>query len=179
MQASYNVKFPWAVPDNASVTVVGALPLVLHGTYDPRQLWLPICNFLIINLASPPKRSRPSDVTMKKKSERKFAVVPDKCRALVIPEQGVPQLPLPFPGWRRVSKAYWERLVDADFPGWQLDHGNPLGFEFDRDHHDQIVEFLDLNATGRYHIRSKSVFFELDTDYVLTKVGFWVRDGRW
>jgi len=169
---AHDIKLPWITPDNAVVQIVGEQPLVLSQDYDPRQFWLPFSNFLILFLRPQPEHHE--KISIKKRLERTFAIVSHHHRPLYVFEENVPQLLLPFKGWRKVSKTGWIRLTDAKHPGWERDAENRLyNFGFDPKQHEDVEAFCEDNCRGRFYLKKKGrIFLELQTDFLITKIAF-------
>lgn len=171
----YNLKFPWEMPDNAVVQIIGLQPLVLNEEYDDRQLWFSFVNAVIIYTV--PDKAKPAKIDLKKRTARTFALVPDIDRVLVVPEKDIPQLPLPFDGWRAVAKTYWRRLTEAGLPGWEKKpNGKPLTFAHQTSRQDELLEYCDNNCRGRYYAKKGRIYFELASDYALARIAFGTAD---
>jgi len=170
-----NLIFPWEMPANAVVQIIGPHPLILNAEYDDRQLWLPFINAVVMYTV--PVKAKSQKIDLKKRATRVFALIPDIDRVLVVPERHVPQLPLPFEGWRFVTKTYWRRLTEAGLPGWQTkSNGKSLTFAHQSSRQDELREFCDNNCRGRYYSKQGRIYFELINDYAVARIAFGTAD---
>ncbi len=175
------VQFPWKIPHNASVQVIGIEPITLHDDYDNNQLWLPFIHAMIIHTGSKVEETQQQKniaSTIRQRASRTYVTIPNVDRVLFLPERGVAQLPLPFPGWRRIGKGIWKRFyAAARYPGWDLSHdGKPLTFAFDPLQQAEVEEYMDDNCRGRYSFKKGRVYIELKTDYVVAKIAYSIGD---
>jgi len=170
------VNFPWITPKNAVVEVVGIPPLIFENPqdYNERQAWLPFVSAIIAYTKQPvEKKKKPKTDDQKKPTEREYALIPEGSQYLFSAEKDVPQLPLPFEGWRRVRNSYWRRLSTAKFPGWEKhSNGETLKIIFNADLKDQVIEFCELNCLGRYFVKPGKLYLELKIDYVKAHIAF-------
>ena len=172
------LQFPWKIPANAVVKVVGVQPITLfRDDYDDRQMWLPFANFVIAHFEKQPEHI--PNINIKKRMERVFAIVPNECRPLYLPEKGVPQLPLPFPGWRKITNTQWKRLSDAEFPCWELnDNHQPFFVVFEKWKRTEVENFCEENCKGQYMVKKDFACFELKSDCAIVKLGFGSNERR-
>lgn len=176
---AHKLTLPWEIPKGISLQVVGSSPIMLYNDYDPRQLWLPFSNLLIISKEKESYRvARLNRYEIQCIADRRFATIPDKYRVLFRPEKGVPQLLLPFEGMRRIGHGNYLRLKETEFPGWERSpSGHILTFKFNQKQRGQFKEYCDSNCRGRYHFNKNSyVAFELTSDYIMAKVAFSIGD---
>jgi hypothetical protein len=175
----HHVELPWEMPKNAVLQMVGAMPVVLHNSYDPDQLWLPFVQAMVVYIK--PDKAKPSkkhsEVKLRKQAARDFATISDEARVLHYPERDVPQLPLPYPGWRRITKAPWRREANAGHPAWdRTNEGKLLSFAIRPLQYPEIDEYCEMNFRGRYAIRKDRLYVERQEDHVLARIAYAVGD---
>ncbi|CAM6054456.1 unnamed protein product [Sphagnum tenellum] len=105
--------------------------------------------------------------TIRQRASRIYVTIPNVDRVLFLPERGVAQLPLPFPGWRRIGKGIWKRFyAAARYPGWDLSHdGKPLTFAFDPLQQAEVEEYMDDNCREGDYVLLGSTVMHLEQEY--------------
>ena len=172
---THNLEFPWEMPANAIVQVVGLEPLILKDEYNDSQLWLSFVHAVIMYTA--PEKPEYPKIDLKKRAAREYALISDIDKVLYLPERGVPQLPLPFDGWRKIAKTAWRRLTEAGLPGWETKpNGKPLTFAHQLSRHGELLEYCENNCRGRYYSKKGRIYFELIKDYTLARIAFGIAD---
>lgn len=164
------------LPYGVRVHLVSAQPAMrLTGDYDLRQAWLPFVQALLV----PAPASSAVPVAAAKRVPRMRAEeVPPATRWFPPPQKGVPQLPLPFEGWRCLNKSITRRLAEAQWPGWErLPNGKLPTVRIARGRSRDVAAFCEDNCRGRFHIAITAAIFERVCDYVVVNVGFGVGEG--
>ena len=131
------------LPISPAVHLVSPWPLlVLMQWYDLRQAWLPFVHAILVPTPQPVPASRP-------KPRPKDNGMPPVNRCFPAPEKDVPQLPLPFPGWRILNKSMTRRLSEARWPGWERLPGDKLPVvRIDRTRNQDVRAFCEDNCRG-------------------------------
>lgn len=141
------------------VMMVGCVGMVLYGSYDPDQTWLPFMQGTVFVPQETPNTE--TGKLTQAKINRVHAPVPDDCRRPYRYEDDVPQMVLPFVEFRKVSNGDQKKLEQTKFPGWDRDSkGNLYRITFTIDRYEAVKDWCEVNCRKRYVLKRTSAVFE-------------------
>lgn len=152
---------------------LGEVMVFRSNNHDFRQLWLPFVSAIFLR-----QDVKAVKTTVPQKYRGRghlFFIVHSPFTQLYHPEKDVPQLILPFEGWRKVRSGNMRQLGKTAFPGWERnENGSLLTVLYDGGDRPDMEEFIDLNFIGRYRLHKDKVMCELVLDYIKLKIGYGV-----
>lgn len=159
-------------------------PVILKDVYDPNQSWLPFAGApMIFSVEEEPthlaliEQHQRNKRALEVKARQRFATMPDQSRALFQYKKGVPQLPLPFPGYRRLSHKEYKRLSEADYPCWERTlEGKIAHVKMRKEDGPAAIAWMAQHGKGRYHTASHGQYMAFerldDASMIMMQFGF-------
>lgn len=164
--------------------MIGHASMILEGEYDPNQYWLAFMTGAITKVPDQRHRMHRSTPPLARKLQSNpYARLCENGRVPYLYERDVPQIPLPFEEFRKMSKKDHSRCEQAHYPGWERENGKALIIPFDKALHKQVVDWCAANCEGRYHVKTERAYFQLKSDAAPVRMFFQrpkqADDDRW